>query len=117
METSQPADAEDAPDALDDLWRVVEERWDDAKVHDLFVQACFERSRLDEAARRYKAQADRPERSVVADKRLQSVVFLASQALEQDRSPPVKKDNRWLVVAAALVCIGSIAVLVYALTR
>lgn len=114
----EPAESATQPrDELDELWRHVVARWDDPKVHDLFVQTCFDRKRLDRAAAQYKSCIADPERSSVADKRLQNVVFLASQALEEDRSAPVKSGNRWLMIVAVIVCVGSIAVLLYALAR
>ncbi len=104
-------------DALDELWAHVEERWDDPKAHDLFVQSCFDRGRLDRAAARYKACTQDAQRFTVADKRLQAVVFLASQALEQDRSAPARPNHRWLVLVAVVVCAGSVAMMLYALVR
>jgi hypothetical protein len=104
-------------DELDELWAHVEGRWDDPKAHDLFVQACLERRRLDVAAGRYKTAVASASLSAVADKRLQSVVFLATQALQEDRSPPPTTSRTWMVVVAAIVCAGSIAVFLYALAR
>ena len=114
------ADTDSIPeprDELDELWAHVEGRWDEPKAHDLFVQACFERQRLDVAAARYKAATSDTSRSAVADKRMQSVIFLATQALQEDRSPPPAKSNKWAVVVAIVICAASVAMFVYAVTR
>ncbi len=87
------------------LWKRVTEDWQDDAAHGAFLEHCQRTRALSEAATRYRGMTGDRERGPEAQKRLQTVVFLATQAMMAE--PPRPRQNgvpRWLTVLVAITC-------------
>ncbi|MBI2388182.1 MAG: hypothetical protein HYV09_01085 [Deltaproteobacteria bacterium] len=105
-ETDQgPTDAQLA--VLQALWTGVVNDWDDEDRHTRFLDHAREIGALPEAARRYGALRDDPERGELARKRLQAIALLATNELYATRtSRPSRRTPGWLVAVAVAVCVA-----------
>ena len=98
------------------LWSSVLADWDNAKVHDAFVQMALDSGELGRAAVKYREQLAVPGRRELAQKKMNAVVFLAAQALDVGKSEPMSTP-RWVLWAAAAACVWGIGLLVWVLAR
>ena len=103
-------------DPLDVLWNHVLTQWDNPKAHESLMQLGWQREQLGQVAAWYRQQLDNPERQPTAQAMLQSLTVLATQQLENCRSPQ-KTTPRWLLWLAAGIFIGALGVLGWAILR
>lgn len=104
-------------DVLDALWSHVLEDWDNPKAHDAFMQMAVDRGVLGQAARRYRTQLENEDRRELADKKLKASVLIATQAMEASKTVGGVRTPRWVVMAAASVCVLAVGLLLWALAR
>ena len=105
-------DAGAAP-PLDDLaaalWAGVEAAWDDAQVHDRFVQHCAATGQLAAAGRLYREALDRAPADPVALRVQQRIVVMASFALGP--APSARRGRRSLVRSRWFLAVVGLALL------
>jgi len=104
----------DGRDGLDELWGSVLVNWDNGKLHDVFVQTAMARGELGCVAANYRAQLEDPNRREMAQKRLDSAMFLAVQMMESEKSVRVRVPL-WCYVAATVTCVVALAILVWSI--
>ncbi len=91
-----------------DLWRKVEEQWDDSTRHDAFVKHCLQRSLLPAAGRLYRARLDKSPGDPIATRMQADIVAKASltMAMAQQHRVPAEPFTRskwfWTVVLTAM---------------
>jgi hypothetical protein len=102
-EGDEPRDA-----VLEALWKRVLEAWDDEKAHAALIEHAVREQRLPEAAGRYRALADDPERGPVAKKKLDAIVLAATQMLLAMKTP---KPGKGVPLPITLSAFGISAVL------
>jgi hypothetical protein len=94
-----------ADPVFDALWKRVLEAWDDDKTHNALLEHAIRAGELPEAAGRYRALRDDPEKGARAKKRLDAIVIAATQMMMAQKSPPTRARVPWpLTVLAVLVC-------------
>lgn len=86
------------------LWKCVVERWDEEATHATFLEYCRRTDALSDAATRYRGMSGDRDRGPEAQRRLQGVVVLATQAMMTQRSSPPQKAQSWLFVLVAVLC-------------
>jgi hypothetical protein len=86
------------------LWKRVVDHWEDTSTHGAFLEYCQRTGALSDAATRYRGMAGDRDRGPEAQRRLQGVVLLATQAMMAERTPPRRGLPAWLVALAALLC-------------
>lgn len=102
------------------LWERVAADWTAEGPHRAFLEHCTRADLLPEAARRYREakeanEADEALRALF-DRRLAAIATLAIASLDARRTPPRPPRSRaWLILAAALVSVGSGAILLWSL--
>lgn len=104
-------------DVLDALWERVIEDWDNPKSHDAFLQMAVDRGALGQAAHWYRTQIENEDRRELAEKKLKASVLIATQAMEASKTVRSVQTPRWVVVAAASVCVLAVGLLLWALAR
>lgn len=102
----------EAPPELKQLWRQVEERWDDRAMHALFVQQAVALRRVDYAAAQYRGKSD----DAVALSNLAQLSFQLEQQLLHSASP--RRDVRrrriiGLMILALLLAFFTLLALIY----
>lgn len=100
-------------EAFDTLWLEVLAAWADPQRHDAFLVCARAAGRLADAAARYRALRDDPERGAEARRRLGAIALLAASSLEAHRSRPFTLSRR----AALLVSLPLLLIALYALAR
>ena len=92
------------------LWHKVVASWDDDGVHQAFLTACQEASKLGDAAVRYRGMLGDPERRATAERKLNAIAALAMLSLESTREEPEAprwaRRVLWLVVGLLLLLLG-----------
>jgi hypothetical protein len=86
------------------LWKRVTTQWDDPGTHGAFLEYCQRSGALSDAASRYRGMAGDRERGPEAQRRLQAVVLLATQAMMVDRTPPRRGTPTWLTALIGVLC-------------
>jgi hypothetical protein len=86
------------------LWKQVVERWEDPATHGAFLEHCQRTESLSDAAARYRGMAGDRDRGPDAQRRLQGVVLLATQAMLAQRTPPRRGVPSWLLASVAALC-------------
>lgn len=89
------------------LWRAAEGDWDNAAIHQAILGQCDTPERLAEVARRYRAVADDPERSLVARRQLDAIVGLAFAQLTP--RAPTDRRRRWHLLWLFFLLAGVVA--------
>ncbi len=90
------------------LWKRVTDQWDDPAAHGSFLEYCQRAGALSDAAARYRGMAGDRERGPEAQRRLQAVVLLATQAMMADRMPPQQGPPGWLSVVTFALCAAGV---------
>jgi hypothetical protein len=78
----EPVDA-----VLEALWKRVLEAWDDEKAHAALIDHAMREQQLPEAAGRYRALVDDPDKGALAKKKLDAIVLAATQMLLALKTP------------------------------
>lgn len=108
-------DAQKDP-VLDALWDRVLRAWEDDKAHAAAIDHAVHTQRLPDLAGRYRALADDPEKSERAKKKLDAVVFAATQMLQSMKTPAPGKTPTPILVSAVAVCVALLAMLWWAIS-
>ena len=110
---------EEAPTDLifETLWGRVLEAWDDDKTHVSLLDYAIRAQLLADAAGRYRAMKDDPERGGVAQKKLEGIVLAATQMMLSMKTPAPTKTPIAITLSAAAVCAISVAWVAYAILR
>lgn len=108
-----PDDERPASDAdaivFDALWSGVVNGFENDERHAKFLDHAHRNGRLLDAARRYAALKDDPERGEAANKRLAAITMLATQEMLATKSTRRRRPPPWLYVLTVLVCGGLLA--------
>lgn len=102
---------------FDTLWGRVLETWDDDKTHSALLEYAVRAQMLPDAAGRYRALKDDPEKAVVATKKLDGIVIAATQMMLSMKTPTVTKIPIGITLGAAAVCAISVGWAAYAILR
>ena len=99
-------------DPLDEAWALVEAEWGDEDAHRRFVGVCVALDRLPEAGKRYREVRETdPARRDDAMKRIDTLITLATQQLQNTRVQPAgtthKRTLTWAAVFIMLVLMGA----------
>jgi hypothetical protein len=106
---------DDAPahPLLDGLWAACEADWQDAAVHDRFLEQATAAGELDVAAARYRAACRQRPGDARAQAGLKRTLVLVENQIEQ-RPPSSASLARWLPALAALaVAVALLAMLLW----
>jgi hypothetical protein len=109
------ADEEPTDAVLEALWKRVLEAWDDEKTHAALIEHAMRERRLPEAAGRYRALVEDPERGAMAKKKLEAIVLAATQMLLAMKTPKPGKVPLPITLSAFGVCAVLLAWLGWAL--
>jgi hypothetical protein len=104
-----PEERDESGDPVfDALWKRVLEAWDDDKTHHALLDHALRAERLPDAAGRYRALKDDPQKGERAKKRLDAIVLAATQMMMAQKSPaPQRGRVPWpITMIAALVCVA-----------
>ena len=105
----------------DALWEKIAEDLEAEAPHRAYLEHCARAELLAEAARRYREAKeglaeDEAELRALFDERLRAIATLAMVQLDAHRTAPSPPRSRgWLILTAAIVSIGSGALLLWAL--
>lgn len=99
------------------LWGRVLEAWDNDKTHGALLEYAVRAQMLPEAAGRYRALKDDPEKGIVAKKKLDGIVLAATQMMLSMKTPTVTKTPLSITLSAAAVCAISVAWAAYMILR
>lgn len=99
-------------DPIDEAWGQVEADWGSEEAHRRFVGTCVALQRLPEAGRRYREVRERdPERRQDAITRIDKLLALATQQLEDTRVPPStaehKRTLQWVAFGIMMLLMGA----------
>lgn len=94
-----------ADEHLETLWKQVTSDWGNPAAHGAFLEYCQRAGALSDAAARYRGMAADRERGPEAQRRLQAVVLLATQAMMVSRSTPRRGVPLWFNVLVAVGCV------------
>lgn len=98
-------------DPIDEAWAKVEAEWGNDDAHRRFVAVCVALDRLPEAGKRYRRvrEAD-PARRDEAMKRIDTLIVLATQQLQDTRVQPASTEHKrtltWAAFLIMLVLMG-----------
>jgi hypothetical protein len=92
-------------EVLEALWKRALEAWEDEKVHAAILEHALRSEGLPEIAGRYRASLVDPTRAAIAQKRLDAVVFAATQMLMATKTPPPAKVPLPLTLTAFAICV------------
>ena len=99
-------------DPIDEAWERVEADWGDQDSHRRFVAVCVALNRLPEAGKRYRVvrEAD-PARREDAEKRIDGLIALAAQQLQDTRVIPAGDEHKrtltWVAFFIMLLLMGA----------
>lgn len=100
------------------LWSRVTDAWDDEKPHAALLDYALRNERLAQAAGRYRALKDDPEKAERAKKKLDGIVVAATQMMLAMKSPAARGKVPWQITLTAFWIMAFIlAVIVYAVFR
>lgn len=116
-ETPLPAEAAgEGQDLLfETLWKRVLEAWDDDKTHGALLEYAIRGGHLPDAAGRYRALKEDPERAKRAQKQLDAIVLSATQMMLSMKTPTRTKVPLSITLSAFGVCAALLGLLAYAL--
>jgi hypothetical protein len=102
----------DPTDPLDTAWQELSSQWDADERHRTFVALAAALDRLPDAASRYRALRDDPERGAQAKRGLEKVLGAAMARLSAERRDPPAVRSNYLLALTALGClwIGTLVV-------
>jgi hypothetical protein len=83
------------------LWSRVVASWDDDKPHAALLDYALRHERLPDAAGRYRALKDDPEKAARAQKKLDGIVVAATQMMLAMKSPPARTRVPWQITLTA----------------
>jgi ABC-type nitrate/sulfonate/bicarbonate transport system substrate-binding protein len=107
---------DEKPDAiLETLWGRVMEAWDEEKTHHAFLEYAIQAQRLPDAAGRYRALKDDPEKGALAKKKIDAIVIAATSMLMSTKTPERKKVPVSITLSAFAVCLILLGWLFYAM--
>lgn len=104
-----------AESPLEILWARTLEAWDDEKTHAAVLEYALRTECLPEIAGRYRALKDDPDKGAIAKKRIDAIVAAATQLMLAQKTPPPPKTPAWITALVAVVCIGLLSLLTYAI--
>ena len=105
----EPAEHDEGTDPIfDALWARVLEAWDDEKTHAALLDHALREHRLPDAAGRYRALKDDPQKGAVATKKLGAIVLAATQLLFAMKTPPRAKVPLPVTIIAAMICVATL---------
>ncbi len=99
-------------DSIEEAWAQVEAEWESEEAHRRFVGLCVALDRLPDAGKRYREvrEAD-PSRREDAIKRIDTLIALATQQLQDTRVGPVTNQHKrtltWAAFFIMLVLMGA----------
>lgn len=99
------------------LWKRVVERWEDPTTHGAFLEHCQRTRALSDAAARYRGMVGDRDRGPDAQRRLQGVVLLATQAMMADRTQPPRGLPSWLVALAVVLSVAGVGYTLFRLLQ
>ena len=103
---------------FDTLWSRVIAAWDDDKTHAALLDYALRNERLPDAAGRYRALKDDPEKGAVAKKKLEGIVVAATQMMLAMKSPAAKMKVPWQITLTAFAIMAFILMMIaYGITR
>ena len=89
-------------DPIDEAWARVEAEWGSEQAHRRFVGVCVALDRLPEAGKRYRKVRDTdPSRRDYAVTRIDSLIALATQQLQDTRVEPARTEHKRTLTWAA----------------
>ncbi len=99
-------------DPIDEAWARVEADWGDEEAHRRFVGVSMALERLPEAGKRYRhVQEVDPSRSEDAARRIDKLIVLATQQLQDTRVVPTTTEHKrtltWAAFFIMLVLMGA----------
>ncbi|MFO0624509.1 MAG: hypothetical protein U0325_02750 [Polyangiales bacterium] len=102
----------DPPDPLDTAWHELSANWDAEERHRSFVALAAALDRLPEAASRYRALRDDPERGAGARRGLEKVLGAAMARLSAERreAPPARSNYLLALTALGCLWIGTLVI-------
>lgn len=100
LEEKEPEEEGARDEALDTLWNLALEDWNEPKRHAALLQLALGTNRLPDLAGRYRALKDDAERGPVAKKRLDAIVAAATQLLMSTASPRKAKTPPIVMLGA-----------------
>ena len=116
MTDSPPPAPEDTGDPLfEALWSKVLSSWDDEKTHGALLEYAVSNERLPDAAGRYRALKDDPVKGELATKRLDAIVFAATQLMMSMKTPANAKVPASITLSVFGICLFLIAWVGYAM--
>jgi hypothetical protein len=112
---AHPAVSSTTPDELLQLWRHVEQHFDNNAAHEAFLQACVAHNDLAVAARLYRGVADQhadAQTRALARQQLDKLPSLAWTLLKSHAKPPpeFKKASTWMSVIVCAILLFAVAV-------
>ena len=96
--------------AFETLWARVLESWDDPKTHGALLEYAIHEQLLAEAAGRYRALKDDPDKGAEAKKRLEGIVLATTSLLMATATPPTRAKTT-LRTITVITFIGAVAVM------
>lgn len=104
-----------AQDEVLELWRHVEQHFENDAAHEVFLQACVGRRDLTVAARLYRGVAEQHHDAETRDRarqQLDKLTGLAWTLLKSDAKPPpqFKKISTWLSVVMCAILLFAVAI-------
>ena len=99
-------------DPIEEAWARVEADWGDEEAHRRFIGICVALERLPDAGRRYRhVRENDPARREEAAKRIDGLIVLATQQLQDTRAVPSttqhKRTLTWAAFFIMLVLMGT----------
>ncbi len=99
-------------------WEAVESDWENDDAHKRFLALCAASERLAVAGRRYRRVLDTdPARAAGAERRMQTLLTLATEQLLRHKTPPAEKGTPRLTLVAIGVAAVIIGMTLWQLTR
>lgn len=99
-------------------WEAVESDWENDDAHKRFLALCAASERLAVAGQRYRRVLDTdPTRAAGAERRMQTLLTLATEQLLRHKTPPAEKGTPRLTLVAIGVAAVIIGMTLWQLTR
>jgi hypothetical protein len=108
-------DEEPRDPVLEALWKRVLEGWNEEGRHAALIDHALRTQRLPDAAGRYRALAEDPERGTLARKKLDAIVLAATQMLMALQTPRRAKVPLPITLSAVGICAALLAGLAWSL--
>lgn len=101
-----------ADPAIAELFREVEAAWDEKEPHETLLAVARKHHQLAQAATLYREhKAAHPEHAEAADKRLSTIMVLATEALAATRVPPPTVGRGvWIVIGGIFLGVAAYVV-------